>query len=169
MQEWIDVYTIDREPTGLTIDRKHDKLNPDQYMLYALALMENENGQFLFTRRSMDKKWAPGAWEIPGGGVDSGETTETAVKREALEETGISIEHAEITLALTYRNDEPESGDNYFCDIYRCKLPFSESDVHIQEEEISGFRLLTYDELLELKEHHDVMHLNHILDAIRQK
>ena len=33
-----------------------------------------------------------GAWRIPSGGIDVGESFETGVKREALEETGLAIE-----------------------------------------------------------------------------
>ena len=39
--ESIDVYDINRSFTGKQIDRQLEKLKPDQYMLYALALIEN--------------------------------------------------------------------------------------------------------------------------------
>ena len=34
----------------------------------------------------------PGAWRIPSGGIDRGETFEEGARREALEETGLDIE-----------------------------------------------------------------------------
>jgi 8-oxo-dGTP diphosphatase len=34
----------------------------------------------------------PGAWRIPSGGIDRGETFEEGARREALEETGLAIE-----------------------------------------------------------------------------
>ncbi|MFR6495309.1 MAG: NUDIX domain-containing protein [Ruminococcus sp.] len=29
--------------------------------------------EYLITRRKLDKEWAPGWWEVPGGGVRAGE------------------------------------------------------------------------------------------------
>ncbi len=37
-------------------------------------------------------QFPPGAWRIPSGGIDVGESFEAGVKREALEETGLTIE-----------------------------------------------------------------------------
>ena len=55
MAEEIDIYDMNRNATGLRLSRKA-KLNPDQYMLYALALIENNEHKFLITQRSLDKK-----------------------------------------------------------------------------------------------------------------
>jgi len=39
----------------------------------------------------------PGAWVVPGGGIDDGETELEALKREVMEEVAIDIEEAKIT------------------------------------------------------------------------
>ncbi len=165
--EAIDVYNRNREFTGLKIDRQREKLQPDQYMLYALALIADRDGRFLLTRRAMNKKWAPGAWEIPGGGVDAGETTETAMVREAMEETGLDLSDCRRDRVLTYRNDEPESGDNYFCDIYLAHCDFQPSDVQIQASEVLEFRLATAEEICALNEQSSVLHYERIMDAVQ--
>ena len=87
----IDIYDDDRNFTGRVLPRK-TKLKKGEYMMYVLAILERkDDGKMLITQRAMDKKWAAGAWEIPGGGVDSGEDSYTAVQREVLEETGLNL------------------------------------------------------------------------------
>jgi 8-oxo-dGTP diphosphatase len=164
--ESIDVYDSSRNYTGRQIDRQLEKLKPDEYMLYALALIENTQGQFLLTRRALTKKWAAGAWEIPGGGVDAGESTETAMLREAREETGLDLSDCSRQRILTYRNDEPETGDNYFCDIYLCHADFQPSDVKIQESEVLDFRMASPEEIQKLHETDSVLHYERIMDAV---
>ena len=46
-------------------------------------------GRFVIVRKP---QFPPGAWRIPSGGIDRGESFETGVLREALEETGLAIE-----------------------------------------------------------------------------
>ena len=50
-----------------------------------------EGNKFLVERRRMDKKIDPGIICLPAGHVDSGEELEDALKREMLEELGITI------------------------------------------------------------------------------
>ena len=47
----------------------------------------------------------PDCWNIPGGGVDAGESKEEAIQRETLEETGIDISTYHLELV-----DEKGSG-----------------------------------------------------------
>ena len=42
----------------------------------------------------MDKEWAAGWWEVPGGGVRAGEESKEAAMREVKEETGIDVSNA---------------------------------------------------------------------------
>jgi len=46
-------------------------------------------GRVLVARRAADADHLPGVWEFPGGKVESGETPESAARRELLEETGL--------------------------------------------------------------------------------
>ena len=49
-------------------------------------------GKVLIVKRlESESDWA-GFWELPGGGVDSGESLEVALHREILEETQLSID-----------------------------------------------------------------------------
>ncbi|MDD4902708.1 MAG: NUDIX domain-containing protein [Patescibacteria group bacterium] len=48
-------------------------------------------GKVLMLKRSKTESPFPENWEIPGGGVEFGEDTEDALKREVKEETGLKI------------------------------------------------------------------------------
>lgn len=50
------------------------------------------NNKALILRRGSTAPWMPGCWNLPGGGVDPGETNINAARRECLEETGIVVE-----------------------------------------------------------------------------
>jgi len=57
--------------------------------LAAAGLVNSENHRVLLTRRPSWMRIFPGAWVLPGGKVDGGETLSEAVVREIREETGI--------------------------------------------------------------------------------
>jgi len=56
-----------------------------------VAVLEDEEGRFLFIRRGLNLMRAPGFWCFVGGEVEPGETLEAAVEREAREEVGLEI------------------------------------------------------------------------------
>ena len=151
MERW-DIYDINKHKTGRTMARNDWTMQPGDYHLTVLGIVTNKAGQFLITRRKMDKEWAPGAFEVSGGGVQAGETSLEAVKREVSEETGLDVSRAEISLLHTYRNDSPRERNNYFVDIYHICLDFTPEDVHPQESETDGFRLADYEEIKRLGE-----------------
>ncbi|CAA9251476.1 MAG: hypothetical protein AVDCRST_MAG52-2100 [uncultured Blastococcus sp.] len=53
------------------------------------AVVVDRAGRLLLIRRGHDPH--AGLWSLPGGRVEAGETTEEAVRREVLEETGLSV------------------------------------------------------------------------------
>lgn len=54
------------------------------YRVAAKALIRDDKGQILLVKEKSDK------WDLPGGGLDHGEDPEDGIKREILEEIGIS-------------------------------------------------------------------------------
>lgn len=167
MEELIDIYDENREYTGLTLPRK-TKLLKGQYMLYALALIENQEGKLLITKRALTKKWAPGSWEIPGGGAHTGETTVDTVCREAYEETGIKVLPENVRLLYSYRNDDPK-GDNYYNDIFLCKANFELSEVKTQESEVIDVYLASLEEIKALHEKDGFLHYERICMALENR
>jgi len=56
------------------------------------AVIVNNRGEVLLTKRSQKTRNEQGKWETPGGAVKFGEKREEAVKREMMEELGVEIE-----------------------------------------------------------------------------
>lgn len=146
MELW-DIYDKDKKLTGRTMKRNDWCLKDDEYHLTVLGVVMTKDGRFLITKRVMSKNWAPGWWEVSGGAAMAGETSEEAVRREVLEETGLDVSGAEGGYQFTYHRENPGEGDNYFVDIYRFVMDFDEKDLKLQEAETDGYQLATIDEI----------------------
>ena len=164
MGEMIDIYNENRELTGEQLPRK-SKLAKGQYMLYVYALIRAEDGRFLVTKRSLDKKWAAGEWEVPGGGVAAGESSAEAICREILEETGLDVSGCPARVAYTYRNDD-EGGDNYFADVYIIDKNFKLEDVKVEPREVIDVRLASLEDITRLYETEGFLHYSRIRQAL---
>ena len=66
MEYW-DIYDVNKKKTGRTMLRNDWHMQPGEYHLTVLALVRDMAGRTLITRRQLDKEWAAGKWEIPGG------------------------------------------------------------------------------------------------------
>ena len=82
-KEFCDIYDVNKRTTGKTVDRAAIALNDDEYFLIVSAVLVSADKKILITKRDRKKLWSPGMWEIPGGGVKSGETIKSLIlKRE---------------------------------------------------------------------------------------
>lgn len=164
MEYW-DIYDKDKKRTGRTMKRNDWCLQEGEYHLTVLGVVVRPDGRFLITRRVMTKSWAPGWWEVCGGGVMAGEESRDAVVREVREETGLDVSGCGDGYLFTYHRENPGEGDNYFVDVYRFELDFEESDVKIQEKEAAGFQLATAEEIKELAQQGIFLHYDSIKQA----
>lgn len=163
--EMIDIYDDNRSFTGVTLPRK-SKLEKGQYQLYVYALIQNKDDRFLITKRAMDKKWAAGQWEVPGGGAMAGETSFAAICREICEETGLDVSKDDSSVIYSYKNVDEKYGDNYFADIYLIKKDFSLEDVAIDSRESIDAALATFEEIKNLHETDGFLHYERIEAAL---
>ena len=69
------------------------------------------DGRILLCQRSQTKKFAPGAWHMPGGGVDEGESIEDALRRELREELALELVDTPLNTGVVYTYDDPERTD----------------------------------------------------------
>lgn len=160
--EFWDIYDKNKQKTGRVMKRNDWHLADDEYHLTVLGAVARPDGKFLITKRVMDKAWAPGWWEIPGGACQAGERSEDAVRREVMEETGLDVARADGGYVFTYHRENPGEGDNYFVDVYRFVMDFEKKDVHLQTEETADFRLAGPEEIKEIAKQGIFLHYDSI-------
>lgn len=163
MEYW-DIYDANKQCTGRTMKRNDWCLKDGEYHLSVLGVVARPDGKYLITKRVMTKAWAPGWWEVSGGAAQAGEDSEDAVLREVREETGLDVSQAKGGYVFTYHRENPGEGDNYFVDVYRFELDFTEDDLQLQTEETDGYRLATADEIRALADEGIFLHY----DSIKQ-
>ncbi len=162
MAEYWDVYDENRNKTGKTMLRDDWNMAPDEFHISVLAVIRDLQGRYLITQRKLDKPWGAGWWEFPGGAVLAGETPELAVVRELGEETGLNVDGISPVHIFSYTRTNAQEKNNYFMDLYSVTLDFDPADVHVQEEEVEGFRLASADEIAELGERGIFLHYSSI-------
>ena len=65
-------------------------MSPSTIVHVAVAVIKNQHGQFFIAKRPDDSHQG-GLWEFPGGKVEDKETVLAALKRELIEEVGITL------------------------------------------------------------------------------
>ena len=163
MEFW-DIYDENKQLKGRKMKRNDWCLKEGEYHLTVLGVIARPDGTFLITKRVMTKAWAPGWWEVSGGGVQAGESSEEAVRREVKEETGLDVRNAEGGYAFTYKRVNPDEGDNYFVDVYRFVMDIDEKDVSFQEAEIDGHMFATREQIESFAKEGKFLHY----DSIKQ-
>lgn len=166
MELW-DIYDKDKKPTGRTMKRNDWCLKEGEYHLSVLGVIQRPDGKYLITKRAADKAWAPGWWEVSGGAAIAGETSEEAVKREILEETGLDVTNAEGGFLFSYHRENPGEGDNYFVDVYKYHMDFTEEDIKLQTEETNVFQIADAAQLSEYDKQGIFLHYQSIKQALQ--
>lgn len=89
-----------------------------QYYLAVKGIIRRGDNKILVLKRSGLDDHKPNVWETPGGGMDTTESPQDALKREISEETGLSVNVAEPFNVFTFKKDTGEFkiGITFICD-----------------------------------------------------
>ncbi len=166
MEEFVDIYDANRIFTGKSVPRKNAHMAAGEFVLYILAVVQDAQGRYLITRRSLDKAWAPGSWEVTGGGVLAGETPDQAVVREVREEVGLDVTGQALEPFFSYENIDLELGDNYIVDMYKFQLDVNKDDVVLQNSEAIDCMFATWNDICALAEAGKFLHFERLRKAL---
>ena len=112
--------------------RASSRQYPERPVLGVGALIIEDNKILLVERGGEPLK---GYWSLPGGAVETGETLEQAVRREVLEETGLSVSPVKmVTIFERIMNDMDGRAEYHYVLVdYLCRVdsgePVASSDV----------------------------------------
>lgn len=166
MEELIDIYNEDHQPTGRVVSRGEAQLAAGEYMLYVLGVIQDVQGNYLIVQRSPEKHWAPLSWEVPGGGVRAGETSGEAIVREMQEEVGLDVSAQLEAPFFSYTNEDPDGGDNYFVDMYKFVVDANTCAVELQAEEAIDYAFVPWEEICALADQDKFLHFNRLRSAL---
>ena len=146
-EEILDIYTRDGKHLGTKTREECHRENPGFYHKPVWIWIINDNGQFLVQKRSQQKKWFTGMWDIPSAGhLEAGEEPIDGAIRETKEELGIDTNAKDYEYVGEYISDTTwELGQ-----VYILKTNKKVEDMQFQEEEVETAKWLPFDEFLDL-------------------
>ena len=128
-----DIYDVNRNKTGRTIDRNsNERLKQGEYHLVVEAIIINSEGKILLTKRAKSKNKYPLMWECTGGSCLKGENTLTAILREVREEIGVNFKEEDAIFLKTLREDNAKDFKDIWLfrrDIEIKNLKFTDGEV----------------------------------------
>lgn len=101
----------------------------------AVGVLLQADGSFLLTSRPAGKVYE-GYWEFPGGKLEQGETVEQALRRELIEELGITI--GPVELWKTQMVDYPHA----LVRLHFCKVRHWEGELQMREAQLFAWQRL---------------------------
>ena len=162
MEYW-DLYDENRDKTGRTVIRG-EKMLPGDYHLVVFAIILNNKGECLISKRTPNKTF-PNMWEITGGSAVSGDTSCDAVLREINEELGIEMPRDSGELVMQFIN---EGNFSYFGDVWRFRYDICIEEIICQPEEVSDAKWVSKEELLYLIETGEFINNPYVVSAVEQ-
>ena len=145
MELW-DVYDIDREKSGKTMERGA-KFEDGAHHMGAHICVFNSEGKMLIQKRQAAKSGYGGRWDLSAGGSSlAGENSRQTAHRELLEEIGIDHDFSDVRPHLTINRI------NIFDDIYLVKKDVDISTLKLQVEEVEKVAWADADEIVAMIE-----------------
>ena len=115
---------------GVTLSAAQLKHRNKPCVPIVLALIHDEQGSYLVTKRPAQGVPEAGKWELPGGKREAGEKDRDALAREVQEELGVELLSARPFLRWDHEHDDVIL--QFHC--YRCRLMQPEQAQHLASE-----------------------------------
>ena len=156
MELW-DVLDKERNLTGETMERGW--LKKGQFHLIVNVWIQNDEGKFLISKRTGNKRW-PHLWGCTIGSAIKGDDSITTALKETTEELGITLNEKEGYLFkeyINYVNDDKDCGE--FIDVYIFNQNVNLKDIILQEEETVDVMWASKEEILTMMENNEFIPL----------
>lgn len=111
----------------------NDMQPPKLFNLGVKGVITNSDREILLLKRQMKASLEGFIWDLPGGLIEEGENERETLKREVLEETGLTIEVGKFLHAFINDPKFTFNGSNRILFIYWCDL-IKESNVTLSNE-----------------------------------
>lgn len=151
MEELVDVLDENGMYTG-KVETRGKCSKEGLWHKAVVVFIINSKGQVLLQRRSPNKKTWPNMWDVSvGGNVLAGEFGFEAAIREAKEELGIKLEKEDIVFigSVISSNKREDIINNYFNEYYVANKEVDETNLQLQEEEVSEVKWINKDDIIE--------------------
>ncbi|MCL2771786.1 MAG: NUDIX domain-containing protein [Oscillospiraceae bacterium] len=144
--ELFDFLDINGNPTGIVLE-KGATLKDGQYYLGIHAYIFNSGFEFLIQRRSYNKSFAPGIWDIHLGHMIAGESSVECMIREVKEEIGLNINCNDICAVKRFFWDEK---DRHIVDIYFIRKEYDLDKIILQKDEVIAVKKIAGKEMTDM-------------------
>lgn len=155
---------MNEEDLALAEEKLRKQGVKDSVTHFASGIAVIKDGKVLVVRR-VSHDWPGGMYELPGGGIDEGETFEQSVIREAQEELGLEvIRILHILKGFDYQTPrKPKARQINFL------VEVSPGNITLNPEEHDAFKWVKQDEIENLRASEEIKHcLNNIIRQIRE-
>ena len=144
MSEFFDLYDINRNRTGKTLERG-TKVPEGYYRLVVHVCVFGSDGRLLIQKRQPFKNGWSGMWDLTAGGSAlAGDSSQQAASRELKEEIGLDYDLTGVRPAMTIYFD------GGFNDIYTINLDVDLDSLKLQETEVEQVKWAAEEEILEM-------------------
>lgn len=148
MAELWDIYDINKNKTGRTVERGVYGFKEGEYHIVVTGIILNSKNEILITKRAPFKRFG-GMWECNGGSILAGEDSLQGILRELKEELGVVFKQEEAIFLKEIRRDKLPPD---FKDLWLFKRNIKKEEITFPDGEATDFMWVTIDEFMKMYE-----------------